>query len=170
MSGSATPMYFSGTRASSESGEVGMYMQGGDMGSQGSFQQENGYGGQGQMYSIHEQSAYHQGYSQGDFQGHSFEGQSHYQQEVAADSQLQVQDTTAVGQGQLTGGNQWQQYTGGEGHQQQSGTEPQANWQQGTNIKWASSRENLSSGFATKVDSNRPVRPQKQARVLKFLL
>ena len=33
---------------------------------------------------------------------------------------------------------------------------------------WASSRENLSSGFATKVDSNRPAQPQKLGRGLKF--
>ena len=33
--------------------------------------------------------------------------------------------------------------------------------------KWASSRENLSSGFATKNDSNRPVQPQKLDRGLK---
>ena len=39
-------------------------------------------------------------------------------------------------------------------------------WQH--NIKWASSRENLSSGFATKVNSNRLVQPQKLGRGLKF--
>ena len=33
---------------------------------------------------------------------------------------------------------------------------------------WASSRDNLSSGFATRVDSNRPVQPQKLGRDLKF--
>ena len=33
---------------------------------------------------------------------------------------------------------------------------------------WASSRENLSSGFATTVDSNRPAQPQKLYRGLKF--
>ena len=32
----------------------------------------------------------------------------------------------------------------------------------------ALSRENLSSGFATRVDSNRPVQPQKLGRDLKF--
>ena len=32
----------------------------------------------------------------------------------------------------------------------------------------ASSRENLSSGFATRVDSNRPAQPQKLGRGLKF--
>ena len=37
-----------------------------------------------------------------------------------------------------------------------------------TAIIWATSRENLSSGFATKVDSNWPVQPQKLARGLKF--
>ena len=31
-----------------------------------------------------------------------------------------------------------------------------------------SSRETLSSGLATRVDSNRPAQPQKLARVLKF--
>ena len=123
MSGTATPMYFSGTRASSESGEVGMYMQGGDFGSQGSFQQENGYGNQGQMYSIQEQSAYHQAYmhGQGDFQ----------QPEVTTDlTQYQNQGTIDGSQGQQIDGNQWQQYAGGEG-QQQTGNESQANWQQG---------------------------------------
>ena len=35
-------------------------------------------------------------------------------------------------------------------------------------IKWASSRENLSSGFSTKVDSNRPAQLQKLGRGLKF--
>ena len=34
--------------------------------------------------------------------------------------------------------------------------------------KWASSREILSSGFATRIDSNRPAQPQKQARGWKF--
>ena len=33
---------------------------------------------------------------------------------------------------------------------------------------WASSRENLSSGFATRVDSSRSVQPQKLGRALKF--
>ena len=36
--------------------------------------------------------------------------------------------------------------------------------------KWASSRENRSSGFATRVDSNQPAQPQKLARGLKFLI
>ena len=35
-------------------------------------------------------------------------------------------------------------------------------------IIWASSWENLSSGFATRVDSNRPAQPQKLARVMKL--
>ena len=34
--------------------------------------------------------------------------------------------------------------------------------------KWVSSRENLSSGFATTVDSNRPAQLQKLGRGLKF--
>ena len=34
--------------------------------------------------------------------------------------------------------------------------------------KWASSRENLSSGFVTRVDSNRPPQLQRLAAVLKF--
>ena len=33
---------------------------------------------------------------------------------------------------------------------------------------WATSREKLSLGFGTRVDSNRPVQPQKLARLLKF--
>ena len=37
-----------------------------------------------------------------------------------------------------------------------------------TKIIWASSRENLSSGFATRVDSNRSAQPQKLDRGLKF--
>ena len=37
-------------------------------------------------------------------------------------------------------------------------------------IIWASSRENLSSGFATRRDTNRPAQPQKLARVFKFRL
>lgn len=133
MSGSATPMYFSGTRASSESGEVGMYMQGGEFGSQGSFQQENGYGGQGQMYSIQEQYSYHQGYhqGQGDFNGHVAQEQGHTQQELTADSQHQSQDLTDGSQGHQEMDNQWQQYSGVEGHHQQTGNETQAHWQQG---------------------------------------
>ena len=35
-------------------------------------------------------------------------------------------------------------------------------------IKWALSWENLSSGFVTRVDSHRPVQPQKLRRGLKF--
>ena len=35
-------------------------------------------------------------------------------------------------------------------------------------LNWASSRENLSSGFSTRSDSNRPVQSQKLARGLKF--
>ena len=33
---------------------------------------------------------------------------------------------------------------------------------------WAMSQENLSSGFATRKDSNRPAQPQKLATGLKF--
>ena len=36
------------------------------------------------------------------------------------------------------------------------------------NIIWASSRENLSLGFATRYDTNRPARLQRLARILKF--
>ena len=132
MSGAATPMFFSGTRASSESGEVGMYMQGGDFGSQGSFAQDNGYGNQlGQMQGIQEQTAY-PGYGQGDFQGHLNQGQGQYQQEAVADQsqyQNQYQAVTDEGQGQQADGNQWQQYGAGEN---QGGSEVQNNWQQGT--------------------------------------
>ena len=35
-------------------------------------------------------------------------------------------------------------------------------------INWTTSQENLSSGFATRVESNRPVQPQKLGRGLKF--
>ena len=133
MSGSATPMYFSGTRASSESGEVGMYMQSGDFGSQGSFPQDNGYGTQaGQMQGIQEQSAYHHNYGQGDFQIN--QGQGHYHQEVTADGSLyqnQYQDVTDGSQGHQTDGNQWQQYTGGDNQHQQIGNQSQTNWNQG---------------------------------------
>ena len=40
----------------------------------------------------------------------------------------------------------------------------------GFSVVWASSRENLSSGFATKVDSNRPAQLQRLARGLKIWL
>ena len=34
--------------------------------------------------------------------------------------------------------------------------------------KWALSHENLSSGFATRIDSNQPAQLQKQVRVMKL--
>ena len=40
----------------------------------------------------------------------------------------------------------------------------------GNDPKWATSRENLSLGFATRVDSNWPAQLQRQASVLKFRL
>ena len=40
------------------------------------------------------------------------------------------------------------------------------NWS-GIQIIWASMRENLSSGFPTKLDSNRPAQLQTLARILK---
>ena len=45
---------------------------------------------------------------------------------------------------------------------------PQHNQPKEIWIIGASSRENLSSGFATRVDSNRPAQPQKLGRDLKF--
>ena len=37
-----------------------------------------------------------------------------------------------------------------------------------TQIKWAATQENRSSGFPTRFDTNRPVPAQKRARSLKF--
>ena len=41
-------------------------------------------------------------------------------------------------------------------------------WNRLVFLKWASSRENLSSGFATRVDSNQAAQLQRLARGLKF--
>ena len=43
-------------------------------------------------------------------------------------------------------------------------------WQELYRVIWATSRENLSSGFATSKDSNRPAQLMRLARVLKFRL